>query len=204
MGERFEDYVASLLGSLGYSVLGSRVRIESGGVEVGEVDLLVEDPAGVKYAVEVKAGKVDVSGIRQAYTNAVVLGAKPMVVARGFANDSASQLANELGVRVINLAESVVLGIDELRLAIKDALYQFALELIEPVGVAMQREVPIELVDALIECENMACICDKLKMNDCSKLMEFLREKFNVSNASLRKLRVLALIYKLFISTRGK
>jgi len=204
MGERFEEYVASLLGNLGYSVLGSRVKVESGGIEVGEVDLLVMDPAGVKYAVEVKSGRVDVSGIRQAYTNAVVLGVKPMVVARGFSNDSASQLANELGVKVITLAESVVLGMDELRLALIDALYQFVAELIEPVGSAMRRGVSMDLIDALIECNSIDCICNKLNMNDCSKIMESLKDEFNVNNASLRKLRVLAFIYKLFMSATGK
>lgn len=204
MGERFEDYVASLLVDLGYSILGSRVKIESGGVEVGEVDLLVSDAAGTKYAVEVKAGRIDVSGVRQAYVNSVVLGVKPMIVARGFSNDSASQLANELGVRVINLAESVVLGIDELRLAIMDSLYQFTLELMEPVKAAMQGSINPDIINALVECNDADCICYKLRTDDCNKLMASIRQAFNVRDASLRKLRLLALIYKLFISAGGK
>ncbi len=166
---------------------------------------MVSDAAGTKYAVEVKAGKIDVSGVRQAYVNSVVLGGvKPMIVARGFSNDSASQLASELGVKVINLAESVVMGIDELRLAIMDSLYQFTMELMEPVKVAMQGNIHPDIINALVECSDVDCICHKLQTDDCNKLMASIRQAFNVKDASLRKLRLLALIYKLFISAGGK
>ncbi|MDT7969592.1 MAG: YraN family protein [Vulcanisaeta sp.] len=112
VGARFEDYVAELLSRLGYKVLGRRVKVVVNDVEVGEVDIVAEDGSGVKYAVEVKSGKVDVSAVRQAYVNAKVLNAKPLIVSRGFSNDSSKALADELGVSVINLEEAVVLTVD--------------------------------------------------------------------------------------------
>jgi len=133
MGARFEDYVAELLSKLGYRVIEKRLKVKVNDVEVGEVDILAEDSLGNKYAVEVKSGKVDVSGIRQAYTNAKILNAKPMVISRGFSNDSSRVLANELGVNVISLEEAFVLTVDELRSAVEMAIYDVIGELINTV-----------------------------------------------------------------------
>lgn len=119
----------------GLKVISRRVKVTvNGGVEVGEVDIVAEDSSGNKYAIEVKSGKVDVSAIRQAYVNAKVLNAKPLIVARGgFSNDSSRALADELGVSVINLEEAVVLTIDELRTVIENVLYEAVGDLINTV-----------------------------------------------------------------------
>jgi len=50
-----------------------------------------------------------VSGVRWAYTDAKLINARPLVLARGFSDDSSRALAEELGVRVIELEEAVVL-----------------------------------------------------------------------------------------------
>ena len=100
MGARFERYILDLLPALGLFPKASRHRIYRNGVEVGEVDILAVDGDGNTYAVEVKAGKIDITGIRQAYINAKLIGAKPLVIARGYAEEGARELARELGVEV--------------------------------------------------------------------------------------------------------
>ena len=116
-----EEAAVRLLEEMGYRVLGLHERITIGGVEVGEVDILAEK-GGEKYAVEVKAGSIDVSGVRQAYVNARLLGARPLVVARG-ADDKARALARELGVELVILPDIVYAGFDEVRQAVEEALY---------------------------------------------------------------------------------
>ena len=74
MGARFERYILDLLPALGLFPKASRYRIYRNGVEVGEIDILAVDGNGNTYAVEVKAGKIDISGVRQAYTNAKLIG----------------------------------------------------------------------------------------------------------------------------------
>mgnify|MGYP001770639131 CR=1 FL=1 len=85
MGVKFETFVLDLLPALGLTPLAHRYKILKDGVEVGEVDVLAQDSAKRLYAVEIKAGKVDVSGVRQAYINAKLLNATPMVICRGYA-----------------------------------------------------------------------------------------------------------------------
>ncbi|MFZ8840208.1 MAG: hypothetical protein ACO2PM_15110 [Pyrobaculum sp.] len=62
MGARFERYILDLLPALGLFPKASRHRIYRNGVEVGEVDILAVDGDGNTYAVEVKAGKIDITG----------------------------------------------------------------------------------------------------------------------------------------------
>ena len=116
-----EEAAVRLLEEMGYRVVALHERILVGGVEVGEVDVVAEKE-GERYAVEVKAGSLDVSGVRQAYVNARLLGARPLVVARG-ADDKARALARELGVELIILPDIVYAGFDEVRQAVAEALY---------------------------------------------------------------------------------
>ncbi|WP_243678977.1 restriction endonuclease [Vulcanisaeta distributa] len=167
VGVRFEDYVAELLSRLGLRVLGRRVKVTvNGGVEVGEVDIVAEDSSGNKYAIEVKSGKVDVSAIRQAYVNAKVLNAKPLIVARGFSNDSSKALADELGgVSVINLEEAVVLTIDELRTVIENVIYEAVGDLINTVFTLAMKSCDgkvRDIMNAVMNCNDWSCVCERL------------------------------------------
>lgn len=118
-----EQIAHSVLEELGFRVVETRKKIVLSGVEVGEVDVVAEDPAtGTLYAVEVKAGRLDVSGIRQAYVNALLIGATPMVICKGFADDAARELAEKLGVKVIQLSDIFLVESEELYLVIKEAV----------------------------------------------------------------------------------
>jgi len=133
-GSASERLAEELLKALGFKVAGRRVPVELEGREVAEVDLLLEPPEG-KVAVEVKAGKVDVSAVRQAYANAKALGAEPMVVGSGWANEEARLLAEKLGVRYLMFQDLLVADREELyatvRTAVTDALVKLILS-IEP------------------------------------------------------------------------
>ena len=117
-GRSSERIAEELLRKLGYTVIEKHKRIIIRGVEVGEVDLVARDPEGETYAVEVKAGRLDVGGIRQSYTNAMLLGLKPLVVCKAFADDAARELAMELNVKVIEASDYYLVSAEELEVIV--------------------------------------------------------------------------------------
>ncbi|MEL9991815.1 MAG: endonuclease NucS [Thermoproteus sp.] len=181
MGVKFETFVLDLLPSLGLTPLAHRYKIMRGGVEVGEVDVLAEDADKKLYAVEIKAGKVDVSGIRQAYINAKLLEAKPVVVCRGYADESAKKLAEELGVEVIILPDYVFLSIDELVGALTSAFIRSVAYVLRALA-----EIDESTAYALIECPDYYCFCEKVK--SCDEVLRELNKKLPVSYDALRSL----------------
>lgn len=132
-----ERIATAVLEELGFRVLESHKRLEVYNTEVGEVDFIAEDGEGTKYAVEVKAGRLDVTGVRQAYVNAVLLGMKPMVVCKGFTDSAAEALAKELGVRVIKLSDIFLVEQEELEVLLREVVEQtledFFILLLSPV-----------------------------------------------------------------------
>jgi len=103
-GALAEELAESLLSRLGYRIVERKRRVKVRGVEVAEIDLIAEKE-GTTYAVEVKSGKVSVTDVRQAFSNARLVGAEALVVSRGFSNEAAEVLAGELGVKVIVMDE---------------------------------------------------------------------------------------------------
>ncbi|MFN3804082.1 MAG: restriction endonuclease [Pyrobaculum sp.] len=162
MGARFERYVVDLLPSLGFTPKAVRYKIYREGVEVGEVDILAVDERGETYAIEVKAGRVDISGIRQAYINARLLEARPLVIARGYADEGAKELARELGVEVILLPDYIFLSIDDLYTALTNSLARFITTLLFIYTTLTKEEI-----DVIESCQDFQCICQKL---DCQTL----------------------------------
>jgi len=106
-------------------------RIELGGTEVGEVDVIAVNSEGNVYAVEVKAGKIDVSGVRQAYVNALLVGAKPMVVCKGFADDAARELSEKLGVKVIQLSDVFLVESEEIYTIVREVIEETLTDYLE-------------------------------------------------------------------------
>lgn len=126
-----EKIALGVLEELGYRILETGKKIEIGNVEVGEVDVIVADGSGDLYAVEVKAGKIDVSGIRQAYVNALLVGAKPMVVCKGFADDAARELSEKLGVRVIQLSDIFLVESEEIYTIVREVIEETLTDYLE-------------------------------------------------------------------------
>jgi predicted RecB family endonuclease len=126
-----ERIAVSILEELGYRVLEVGRKIIINNTEIGEVDVLAEDQSGEKYAVEVKAGRLDVGGVRQAYVNALILEAKPMVICKGFADDAARELAEKLGVRVVQLSDVFLIESEELYSIVREAVEEVLTEYFE-------------------------------------------------------------------------
>jgi predicted RecB family endonuclease len=131
-GKASEEIALAVLREMGFKVVEKRKRVIIDGVEVAEVDGIVEKD-GERYAVEIKAGPADVSTIRYAYANAKILGLKPLVVARGFSNEAAKVVAQKLGVNVIELSDLFLVNGEELYVivknAVREALYEVLLDL---------------------------------------------------------------------------
>lgn len=117
-----ERVAIRVLEELGYSIVDTRRKIIINETIVGEVDAIVNDGAGQTFAVEIKAGKIDVSGVRQAYVNSIILGMKPLVICKGFADDAAKELAEKLGVKVIQLSDVFLVESEELETILREVV----------------------------------------------------------------------------------
>jgi predicted RecB family endonuclease len=157
MGARFERYILDTLPALGLFPKASRYRIYRNGVEIGEVDILATDENGVTYAIEVKAGKVDITSIRQAYVNAKLIGARPLIIARGYADEGARELAKELGVEVILLPDYLFLSVDDLYTAFTNAFIR-SLTIIATVIASLQENE----IEAIESCPDVNCVCQRI------------------------------------------
>lgn len=117
-----ERIALKILESMGYRIIDVHRKVIIKGVEVAEVDAIVENNKGKRYAVEIKAGRLDVSGIRQAYINAKLLGMKPLVICKGFVDDAAEATSRELGVEVIKVSDQFLVDSEELELIIRESV----------------------------------------------------------------------------------
>lgn len=127
-----ERIAEEILKNIGFEILEKNKEIEVGGKKVAEVDIVARAPKDL-YAVEVKAGKVDVSSVRQAFANAKLLNAVPMVIGSGWANEEARLVAEELGVKYLMLCDLYVCERDELYSVVRSAVEDVISALIEKV-----------------------------------------------------------------------
>ncbi len=126
-----ERIAARILEELGFKILEVHKKVFVNNIEVGEIDIVASDNSGQLWSIEVKAGKVDVSGIRQVYVNSIILGMKPMIICKGFADDSAKELADKLGVRVIQLSDVFLVENEELEIIIREVIEDVLVEYLE-------------------------------------------------------------------------
>ncbi len=126
-----EKIALRLLEEKGFRVVEVRRKISIDGVDVGEVDAVVIDDKGERYAVEIKAGRIDVHGIRQAVVNAMILGAKPLIVCKGYADDAAEALAKKLNVTVITYEDVFLVDSEELEFIVETATLEALSEVLE-------------------------------------------------------------------------
>lgn len=121
-GMSAERIARGILEEKGFNILEVNPKILVDGVEIGEIDLIVQDDNDI-YAVEVKAGRADVGSVRQIYANAKLLGRKPLLVCKGFTNNAAMTIAGELGVNMIEIGEFyLLLEPEELEIIVRKAM----------------------------------------------------------------------------------
>lgn len=142
-----EMLAEALLAEKGFTVLQRRYTLERDGVKLAEIDLLAEKD-GKRYAVEVKTGRVSTTDIRQAYSNAKLLGARPLIVARGFSDKSAEKYAEELGVEVLRVPDYLLVTPEELEAILARSIEKALADAIPPNPLALEAG-DIPLLEAL-------------------------------------------------------
>ncbi len=171
-----EVLAEDVLTSLGYNILDRNYRIKIEGIDVAEVDLIAEKN-GEKYAVEVKAGTISVTDIRQAYTNALILGYKPLIVCRGYSDESARILAEHLNVSIVKLQDFIVLSTpEEIYNVFFKTLVDVLLETLNPAyQISRKAKVDTEFLETIVESKNLSDAANKLGIT-AKKLTAKLKE----------------------------
>ena len=185
-GKASEDIAFRFLEERGYRVVETRKRVVVDGVDVGEVDAIAVDSEGVRWAVEVKAGALDVNDVRQAYVNAMLVGAKPLIVCRGYANEAARKVAEKLGVKVIVLSDWFLVDSVELALVVESVFERVLERFLEQIVSAGGRveEEDVKLLQVLAESSSIVDAAKKLgaRVEDVARLIANLREKGVLGN----------------------
>jgi len=161
-----EDIALEFLSEQGYKILGRNIKVRINGVEVGEVDALVENDKGERYAVEIKAGSIDVNGIRQAYVNAELLGYKTMIIAKGFADESAEVLANRLGIKVYKLSDYFIVSAEELETIVSTTLHKLFKQILSTI---LEAPIPTpeekRILESIVKSATVKDLADTLGLS---------------------------------------
>ena len=202
-----EGLAARLLESMGFKVTDTHRRIIIDGIEVGEVDIVAEKN-GEFYAVEVKAGGLDVSGVRQAYVNALLLGMKPMIVSRGYSDESAKRLAEELGVEVVVVPDVIVSSTDDLRLAVEEAVWSAIQRLLVIVERCLEGGISdsdLRVLEVIASSDTFLEAAERLGVDERSmaRIVASLRSKGLLPQGGYRGMRSLARVIVSCVKMRG-
>ncbi len=176
-----EKIALQILESLGYNVIDTHYKITITGIEIAEIDAIAVDKnTGDKYAVEIKAGRIDVNGIRQAFVNAMLVEAKPLIVCRGYADEAARILAEKLNIKVIELSDQFLVDADELENIVKTAIDEVIEKYIDLLFEPTRKLKPqyYEIVKAVAYSRNIVEASEKLGLNikDLVKKINELKE----------------------------
>jgi len=147
-GLNAEDVAASILENLGYSILERRKQVVAGGVKVAEIDLVVKDPEGSIFAVEVKSGKASVTDVRQVYSNSKLIEAKPLLICKGFSDSSAASLASELNVRYLLMPEYYLFTLEDFKEVAEEIICDLLTLYLSP-DISNLTEEDIKVVEAI-------------------------------------------------------
>ncbi len=194
-GISIENIAEEVLTRRGYRIVGKRYRIKVEGVDIAEVDILAEKD-GERYAVEVKAGRVSVTDLRQVYANAVLLKAKPLIVCRDFSDEAARKTAELLGVEVLFLPEFLVFVTpEELVYSVKSAVKEVLLELLTLPQVELSSE-DVRVLKAIAEADSFRDAAVKLGMeiSELGRRVAELRKKRVLVGEDYSSLRLRAIL----------
>jgi predicted RecB family endonuclease len=169
----------------GYTVEKTRHVLSVEGRPVAEIDVVAKKD-GETYYVEVKSGKVSVTDVRQAYTNARLAGVKPLIVARGFSDDAARITAKELGVEVLLIPDYLHLISPEEILQIVEAAVHLTLEKLLPNPVNELSQEELQVVRAIALSNTFEEAANKLGIgtHELGRKVSELREKGAITSTS--------------------
>ena len=175
-----ERIAFKVLAERGYDILDIHRKIVIDGVEISEVDAIARGPDGEIYAVEVKAGRIDLQAIRQAYSNAMLIGAKPLIVGKGFADDAARTAADRLGIKAIELEDLFIVDPEELEEVVEAALVNAlvgVLKLVLDPTVTVKPD-NIDIIKTVAGSDSLVDAASKLgvQVRDVIEVIKWLRE----------------------------
>lgn len=199
-----EELALIALRELGFEVLEHRKPITLNGVKVAEVDAIVRGSDGLKYAVEVKAGRISVTDIRQAYANARVINLNPLIVCKGFYDEAAQALATSLKVKVIRLPEYFLFTIEELKDLLVGVAEELLITILRVLGVQELDEKEVKLVKVISEVNNFSEVAKRmgLKPKELTQRLRELRDKGVNFSKEFRRAKLQALVLRLYIALR--
>ncbi|MBO3840193.1 MAG: YraN family protein [Thermoproteota archaeon] len=160
-----EDVAASILESLGYSILEKRKQVVVGGVKIAEIDLVAKDPDGNVFAVEVKSGKASVTDVRQVYSNSKLINAKPLLICRGFSDSSAISLASEFDVRYLLLPEYYLFTLEDFKEIAKELIHEI-LTLYFSLKIEKVTEDDERIIEAISASRGFCEAADRLSISE--------------------------------------
>jgi len=181
-GRSSERIARGVLERLGYKILETNKKIMVDEAEAFEVDILALSPKGERCCVEVKAGAASVSDIRQVFADSEILGLKPLLVCKGFADEASEAVARELHVEVVRLSEYyILLEPEELEVIVRTAV-QDVLDSYGFYPLPAWREIAdedLELVEKIAEAEDFSKAADSLHLSteELGQKIGELREK---------------------------
>jgi predicted RecB family endonuclease len=109
------------LDSMGFSILEANHEVHSEEETIAEIDIVAEKD-GQCYAVEVKAGRANLSSVRKAYANARLADMQPMLICKK-ADDAVRESAAQLDVSLVKFSEyHLLLEPEELESIVKTCM----------------------------------------------------------------------------------
>ncbi|MEM2179944.1 MAG: YraN family protein [Nitrososphaeria archaeon] len=176
-----ERIAKSILKKMGFQILEKNKKVVLNGTQVFEVDLIAKDPSGDVYCVEVKAGRIGISDIRQAYANSMVLGLKPLIICKGYADKATEVLAEELKVKVFLFPDYYCLIEPEdldyiVREAVRDVLEEYGLVSLSVLENITKRELKI-----------LKTFSENKTFEDCAKSLNIDLEKLGEQISLMRE-----------------
>ncbi|MEM4532972.1 MAG: YraN family protein [Desulfurococcaceae archaeon] len=174
-----EEIAIEFLEENGYRVIDRNTKVFVNNVEVGEVDAIVEDSNGNRYAVEIKAGTIDVNGIRQIYVNSQLLGYKPLVVAKGYADESAEKLAEKLGVITYLLSDRFITDAEELETIVYSSIRRLIEEILDTLNKPYPSPDDLFFLEKIASSKTIQDLAEKTNrsINEVAEKIKELRDK---------------------------
>ncbi|MEA2055134.1 MAG: hypothetical protein U9O96_08560 [Candidatus Thermoplasmatota archaeon] len=153
-----------MLSSRGYAIVALNHRIDSGGENIAEIDILAEKD-GDMYAIEVKSGRANLTAVRQIYANAKLGGYKPLLICKK-SDESTREAAKQLGVKIMEFSEyHLLLEPEELESIVKECMEEVMEEYgFLPYALNLSKK-DIKVLKAIASAKDFAHAADMLKLD---------------------------------------
>jgi predicted RecB family endonuclease len=182
--ERIARYILEQI--FNFEIVETSKEILLNGLQISEADMIAEDPDGQLYLVEVKAGYADVGSLQQVYANSQLISSsevkyKPMVICKGFSNEAAKKMAEELNIKAIRLSDMfMILGPEELEVIVREAVKEiFDAYGLRPILLDEMTEIEQKLLEAIVNASSFEDVIKNINMPETliGKMLGQLRKK---------------------------